>query len=68
MKLRYDAEADILILVLDEAPPTDAVEEPDGVILSYGPQGQLLSIELLEASRRGLDRLEGLTVAVVPQD
>jgi uncharacterized protein YuzE len=67
MKLRYDADADILILVLDDSPPVDAVEEPDGVILSYGSEGRLLSIELLEASRRGVDRLEGLTVAVMPQ-
>ena len=67
MKLRYDADADILTLVLDESPPVDTAEEPDGVILSYGSTGRLVSIELLEASGRGLDRLEGLTVAVMPQ-
>lgn len=68
MKLRRDSQADIRVLVLDEAPLTDAVEQRDGAILSDGPQGQLVGIELPEASRRGLDGLEGLTAAVVPQD
>ena len=30
MRIRYDSEADVLLLVLRDTPPVDAVEEPGG--------------------------------------
>ncbi len=54
MRVTYDAEGDILLLVLREEAPIDAVEEPGGVILSYGADGELVSVELLNASKRNL--------------
>lgn len=54
MRIRYDPEADVLVLVLRDDPPVDAVEEPGGVILSYGEDGQPVSVELLHASARRL--------------
>ena len=54
MRVTYDAEGDILRLVLREEPPADAVEEPGGVILSYGADGEPVSVELLHASKRNL--------------
>jgi len=36
MRMRYDPQADVLVLILREDPPVDAVEEPGGVIVSYG--------------------------------
>lgn len=30
MKIRYDPEADVLLLALRDDPPVDAVEEPGG--------------------------------------
>ncbi|WP_158666599.1 DUF2283 domain-containing protein [Salinibacter altiplanensis] len=39
MKATYDAEADVLCLVLRDEPPLDAVEEPNGVIVGYGEDG-----------------------------
>ena len=35
MKVKYDAEADILFFVFREAFPTNAISEPGGVIVSY---------------------------------
>ena len=54
MRIRYDTEADVLILVLRNEPPVDAVEEPGGVIASYGEDGEPVSVEFLNASARHL--------------
>jgi uncharacterized protein YuzE len=54
MKIQYDPEADVLLLVLSEAPPVDAIEEPGGVIVSYGEDGEPVSVEFLNASARRL--------------
>ena len=54
MRVTYDAEGDILLLVLREEAPVDAVEEPGGVILSYGADWEPVSVELLNASKRNL--------------
>lgn len=54
MRIRYDPEADVLLLILRDAPPVDALEEPGGVIVSYGEDGEPVSVELLNASARQL--------------
>lgn len=54
MRIKYDSEADILLLVLREDPPMDAIEEPGGVIVSYGEDGEPVSVEFLNASVRRL--------------
>jgi uncharacterized protein YuzE len=54
MKIRYDPEADVLSLVLRSNPPVDAIEEPGGVIVSYGEDGEPVSVEFLNASVRQL--------------
>lgn len=54
MRIRYDREADVLLLILRDDPPVDAVEEPGGVIVSYGEDGEPVSVEFLHASARQL--------------
>ena len=54
MKIRYDQDADILLFSLRDEPPVDAIEEPGGVILSYGEDGEPVSVEILNASIRHL--------------
>jgi len=54
MKIRYDTEADVMLLLLRDDPPVDAIEEPGGVIVSYGEDGEPVSIEFLNASARQL--------------
>ena len=54
MRIRYRADADVLLVVLRDEPPADAVEEPGGVIVSYGEDGEPVSVEFLNASARRL--------------
>jgi len=54
MKIQYDPEADILLLIVRTNPPVDAIEEPGGVIVSYGEDGEPVSVEFLNASARHL--------------
>jgi uncharacterized protein YuzE len=54
MNIRYDADADVLVLILRSNPPMDAIEEPGGVIVSYGEDGEPVSVEFLNASVRQL--------------
>jgi uncharacterized protein YuzE len=53
MRIQYDADADVLTLVLRSAPPVDAIEEPGGLVISYGDDNELVSVEFLRASQRG---------------
>lgn len=57
MEIRYDPQADVLLVKVRSDPPIDAVEEPGGVI-SYGGDGEPVSVEFLHASKRPLVRLD----------
>jgi uncharacterized protein YuzE len=54
MRVRYDGEADVLLFVVREGDPVDAVEEPGGVVVSYNEDGEPVSVEFLNASERGI--------------
>ena len=66
MRIRYDsdADADVLLFVLGEDPPVDAIEEPGGVILSYGEDKEPVSVEFLNASARRLIRPDEVSVTL----
>ena len=53
MKVSYDPRTDTLSLVLKEnAAIAESDEEKPGVILDYDEKGDLVSMEILDASRR----------------
>ena len=52
MKVRYDPETDTLTLVLRSAPVHESDEDKPGVILDYDRDGNVVGIEILEASKR----------------
>lgn len=64
MKATCDAEADVRCLVLRDEPLLDAVEEPNGVIVSYGEDGEPVSVEFLNAAARNLTTADELSVTV----
>ena len=52
MRVNYDAKTDTLIVVFREVPVAESDEERAGVILDYDAAGNIVSIEVLDASRR----------------
>lgn len=52
MKLTYDPEVDALYLQLRDALPADSVDFDEGVTADLDAEGQLIGIEILDASER----------------
>ncbi len=52
MKVTYDPEVDILRILLSEAPIEESDEDKPGVILDYDKEGNVVGLEILEASKR----------------
>jgi uncharacterized protein YuzE len=56
VKVAYDPKTDTLSVILKEnTPVTESDEEKPGVILDYDEQGNLVSLEILDASKRVTD-------------
>lgn len=54
MKVIYDRETDTLTVIFTEAPVTESDEDKPGVILDYDATGNLVSLEIMDASQRVL--------------
>ena len=52
MKVIYDSETDTLTVILADTEITESDEDKPGVILDYDASGNLVSLEVLDASRR----------------
>ena len=52
VKVTYDAEVDVLRILLSNAPIEERDEDKPGVILDYDKDGNIVGLEILEASKR----------------
>ena len=52
MKVTYDVRTDTVLVELKSAPVVESDEDKPGIILDYDDDGNLVSIEILDASRR----------------
>lgn len=52
MKVTYDAEVDVLRILFNDAPIEESDEEKPGMILDYDSDGNIVGLEILDASMR----------------
>ena len=52
MKVIYDSKTDTLTVIFTETPVVESDEDKPGVILDYDDKGNLVSLEIMDASRR----------------
>lgn len=64
MRIKYDRDADVLIILLRDEPPVNALEESGGIIISYGEDKEPVSIEFLNASVRRLIREDEMSITL----
>ena len=52
MKVTYDPEVDVLRILFRDAPVEESDEDKPGVILDYDKDGNVVGMEVLNASQR----------------
>lgn len=52
MRVIYDPKTDTLTIILNDTPVAESDEAKPGVILDYDGSGNIVSLEILDASRR----------------
>lgn len=52
MKITYDPEVDVLRILFSNSPIEESDEDKPGVILDYDKDGNIVGLEILDASKR----------------
>lgn len=52
MKVKYDPEVDVLRIIFSDAAIEESDESKPGVILDFDAKGNVVGLELLDASKR----------------
>ena len=52
MRVTYDPEVDVLRILLSDSPIEESDEDKPGVILDYDKDGNIVGLEILDASKR----------------
>lgn len=63
MKVTYDSEVDVLRILFRDAPIEESDEDKPGVILDYDRDGNVVGLEVLNASQR-VEKPRGVEYAV----
>jgi len=51
MNISYDPNYDVMYLKFSEGKIVDTIEVEANVIIDYGPQGEIMGIEIIDASK-----------------
>ena len=51
MKVKYDQEVDVLTIEFSSVPVEESDEEKSGIILDYDKDGNIIGLEILNASK-----------------
>ena len=65
MKIKYDPEVDVLCITLKDAEIEESGEENPGIILDYDTDGNVIGIEILQASKR-IDNPQAIEYQIIP--
>ena len=52
MKIKYDAEVDVLRIIWSSDPIEESDEKEPGVIVDYNEKGTVIGVEILDASEK----------------
>lgn len=55
MKVKYDAEVDVMRIQFNDNPVSESDEEKAGIVLDYDINGKVIGIEILDASKKILN-------------
>ena len=66
MKVTYDPDVDVLRILFRDAPVEESDEDKPGVILDYDKDGNMVGMEVLNASQR-VENPRGVEYAVTAQ-
>ena len=65
MKVIYDRETDILTMILKDVKVVESDEGKPGVVLDYDGNGDLVSLEIMDASKR-VSKVQNIDFQTVP--
>ncbi len=54
MRVTFDAQTDSMTIILNENPVLESDEEKPGFIIDYDKDGNIVALEILDASKRVL--------------
>lgn len=52
MKITYDSEVDVMRIIFNKVPIEESDEAKPGLIVDYDKKGNIVGLEILEASKR----------------
>ena len=52
MKIWYDREVDVIRIIFSNNPIEESDEDKPGIVIDYDSEGNIVGIEILEASKR----------------
>ena len=64
MNIKYDKNADILVIILRDTFPVNAISKPGGIVISYDEANEPISLEFLNASQRNIINPEEIALAI----